>query len=123
MGWLCDKYGLRVPMILGAILLGAGFCLLSKVNSLSQFYLFYAIASLGAGIVFAPPTATAQKWFVKRTGLALGIVVAGVGLGTLVYAPLAEHLISSYGWRTAYIQIGTGTAILILPASLGATTP
>ena len=123
MGWLGDKYGPRLPIVLGAIFFGVGFSLLSQVNSLNQFYLFYAIASLGAGIIFSLPTALVQKWFVKRSGLALGIVVAGVGVGILVYAPLAGHLISSYGWRTAYIQIGAGTAILLLLASMGATTP
>ena len=123
MGWLGDKYGPRLPIILGAITFGIGFSLLSRVNSLNQFYLFYIIASLGAGIIWSLPTATVQKWFVKKAGLALGIVAAGVGAATLVYSPLAEHLISSYGWRTAYIQIGVGTAILLLLASIGATTP
>lgn len=123
MGWLSDKYGPRVPMLLGAVLLGAGFSLLSKVNSLNQFYLFYAIASLGAGTIFSPPTSTVQKWFVKRSGLALGIVVAGLGVATSLYSPLSEHLISTYGWRIAYIQIGSGTAVLLALASLGANTP
>lgn len=123
MGWLSDKYGPRLPIVLGAIFFGVGFSLLGQVNSLSQFYLFYAIASLGAGIIFSLPTATVQKWFVKRSGLALGIVVTGVGAGIMLYAPLANHLISSYGWRMAYIQMGTGTAILLLLASIGATTP
>lgn len=123
MGWLCDKYGPRVPIILGAILIGIAFCLLSRVNSLNQFYLFYAIASFGAGVIFSPPTSTVQKWFVKRSGLALGIVVAGVGAGALIYVPLSEHLISIYGWRAAYIQIGISTAVLLVLASLGATTP
>ena len=123
MGWLCDKYGPRRPMILGAVFIGAGFGLLSQVNSLSQFYLFYAIASLGAGVIFAPPTSIVQKWFVKGSGLALGIVVAGVGASTLVYTPLAEHLISIYGWRTAYIQIGAGIYARLIRATLWATTP
>jgi len=123
MGWLNDKYGPRVPTILGAIFFGTGFSLLSRVHSLSQFYLFYGIASLGAGAFFSPPTATVQRWFVKRSGIALGIVVSGIGIATLVYSPLAEHLISSYGWKTAYLQIGVGTAILLFIASLGATTP
>ena len=122
MGWLGDKYGPRLPIILGAIFFGIGFSLLSKVNSLSQFYLFYAIASLGAGIIWSLPTATVQKWFIKNSGLALGIVVAGVGAAEMVFPPLAEHLISSYGWRTAYIQMGVGVAVLLLTASLGATT-
>ena len=110
-------------MILGAIFIGTGFCLLSRVNSIQEFYIFYAVASLGAGAVFAPPTATVQKWFVKKSGLALGIVVAGLGAATLIYAPLSEYLISNYGWRTTYVQIGIGTACLLLLASILATTP
>ena len=79
MGWLSDKYGPCMPIVLGATFFGVGFSLLSQVNSLIQFYLFYAIASLGAGIIFSFPTATVQKWFVKRSGLALGFVVTGAG--------------------------------------------
>jgi len=123
MGWLGDKYGPRFPIILGAIFFGVGFSLLSQVDSLIQFYLYYAIASSGAGIIFSLPTTTIQRWFVKRSGLALGIVTAGVGAGILVYAPLAEHLISSYGWRAAYIQLGVGTAIILLLASIWTMTP
>ena len=55
--------------------------------------------------------------------MALGIVVAGVGVGVLIYAPLANYLISIFGWRTAYIQIGLGTALLLVLSALFATTP
>ena len=54
------------------------------------------------------PTATIQRWFNqrRRAGLALGIVVAGIGVGALVFAPLINHLILSYGWRNAYLSVG-----------------
>jgi len=123
MGWLSDKCGPRLPILLGAIFFGVGFSLLGRINNLLQFYLVYVFASLGAGIVWSLPTATVNKWFVERPGLALGIVVAGVGVATFVYSPLARYLIDNYGWRIAYTQMGTGTAMLLLLASLGACTP
>lgn len=52
------------------------------------------------------PNATVQKWFVRKRGLALGLVTAGVGAGTLLLAPLTQYLITSLGWRTSYIILG-----------------
>lgn len=118
LGKLTDKYGPRLAVSVGAVLLGIGFWLCSRVQNLGQFYLFYAITSLGAGVIWSPPIATVQRWFTKRKGLAIGLVTAGIGLGTLVYAPLSNYVIDAYGWRTAYIIIGCGSAFIVLLAAL-----
>lgn len=122
-GWLTDRFGPQLPILVSAFAYGIGLSLLSRVMTIGQFYTFYIIASLGAGVIFSLPTAIAQRWFAKGTGLALGIVVAGTGLGIFLYAPLAHFLISNYGWRLAYLFIGIGTALSLFIASLIVTTP
>ncbi|MFH1626346.1 MAG: MFS transporter [Pseudomonadota bacterium] len=115
-GWLSDKYGPKLPLIGGATLLSLGTVLLSRVQSPSQFYIFYALASLGSGVIWSLPTATVQRWFVKRRGLALGIVASGVGVSYTV-SPLSSFLISGFGWRTAYLILGSGTWLILAFAS------
>lgn len=105
-GRLTDRIGPRRALSLGALFIGIGLSLCSQIGSIWQLYLFYIIASLGSGVTVSLPNATVQKWFVRKRGLALGLVTAGVGAGTLFLAPSAQYLISSLGWRTAYVVIG-----------------
>jgi len=113
MGRMADRYGARKIFGLCAVLLGLGFILCSTVQALWHFYLFYTIATLGVGVATALPASIVQKWFIKRKGLALGIVIAGIGAGPLVLAPAINFLISRFGWRVSYLIIG-GMALLIL---------
>jgi MFS family permease len=105
-GRLTDSLGPRRALVLGALFIGIGLSLCSRISSIWNLYLFYIIASLGSGVTVSLPNATVQKWFVKKRGLALGLVTAGVGAGTMVLAPLTQYLITSFGWRTSYIIIG-----------------
>ncbi|MBI5968268.1 MAG: MFS transporter [Deltaproteobacteria bacterium] len=105
-GRLTDRYGPKRALSLGAIFIGIGLSLCSQIHSIWQLYLFYVIASLGSGVTVSLPNATVQKWFFKKRGLALGLVTAGVGAGTLLLAPLSHYLITSFGWRSAYVIIG-----------------
>jgi len=61
-----------------------------------------------------------QRWFYnrRRAGLALGIVVAGFGVGGLIFAPLINYLILSYGWRNAFLVIGIFFFIMITVSSI-----
>lgn len=111
-GWLTDKYGPKPPLIGGATLLGLGTVLLSRVENPVQFFIFYALASMGSGIIWALPAATVQRWFVKRRGLALGIMASGVGVGYAI-SPLSSLLISNLGWRAAYLILGLGIWVVL----------
>jgi len=116
-GRLTDSIGPRRALSLGALFIGIGLSLCSLINSIWQLYFFYIIASLGSGVTVSLPNATVQKWFVKKRGLALGLVTAGVGAGTLLLAPLAQYLITAWGWRYTYILIGISYwALLTLTA-------
>lgn len=105
-GRLTDRIGPRRALSLGAIFIGVGFCLCSQIQNIWQLYVYYIIASLGSGVTVSLPNATVQKWFVKKRGLALGLVTAGVGAGTLLLAPLSNFLITLFGWRPAYVMMG-----------------
>ena len=117
-GWATDRMGPRSPLIFSAVCIGAGYILCSRIQSIGQLYLFYAVASVGAGIVWSLPLSTVQRWFSHRRGLALGITVSGIGIGTLVWAQVANFLVYHYGWRSAYLAMGVVSGILLLVAAV-----
>jgi len=107
-GILIDRIGLRKLMIVGAIVAGAGFMLLSQINQLWQFYLLYGIIA-PAGVAFGhvvPSVATVRRWFMRRAALAVSITLSGSGLGAVILIPIFASVITSSGWSTAYIVMG-----------------
>lgn len=108
MGWLSDRYGPRKILWLAAFLIGSGISLCSTVTSIWQLYLFFGvIASMGHGAIYVVPTSTVNRWFTRRRGLAVGIAVCGLGFGLLVVPPVANQLVSIYGWRVTFIILGS----------------
>jgi len=119
MGWLTDRLGPRFVVAFFGSFLGWSFLLMSQMNALWQFIVFYGVVGgIGASVLNIPIMATVSRWFVRRRGLMTGIVQAGVGIGGFLIAPLAGRLIILYGWRTASIILGTGTAALMILSGL-----
>lgn len=118
-GWLADKFGpARVTAVCG-FLIGLGLILTSQITDLGQIYLTYGlILGVGSSGIFAISGGITARWFYKKRGLALGIVAAGVGLGTLVMPPLTERLIDSFGWSQAYLVIGIVSMIILIGSAL-----
>lgn len=107
MGELNDRRGPRVVLTLCGFVLGLGYLLTSQVNSLWQLYLFYGvIAGTGLGGIYVPLVSTVARWFVARRSAMTGIVVAGIGIGTLIVPQVANFLISAYSWRVTYLILG-----------------
>jgi MFS family permease len=118
-GWATDKFGPRRIIILGALFLGLGLSLTSQISTLWQLYTTYGfMMGLGMSVFYSPLLATTSRWFTKRRGLALGIVTAGIGAGTLIMAPLANYLILTHGWRVSYLIIGPAIGITIIIGAL-----
>ena len=118
MGRLTDRFGPRVVLTICGFLIGLGYLLMSQVSTVWQLYLVYGvIAGAGFSGFFTPLNSTIVRWFVKRRGMMTGILVSGVGIGTIIIPPLSSWLISIYDWRTAYIIIGIITLVLIISAS------
>ena len=119
-GRLADRYSPRPILFVSALLAGIGTSLCSQVQSINQLRIFLFIAGVGAGATFSVPTSVVQRWFYRRSnaGLALAIVVAGVGIGALIFAPLINYLVLSYGWRNAYLIAGILYMLIIALSSL-----
>jgi len=117
-GRLNDRFGPRIVMTGCGLFLASGYLLMSQINAIWQLYLFYGVI-LGIGLsgMYVPLASTIPRWFVKRRGLMTGIVLAGVGVGTMVMPPLANWLNSSYGWRASYTIIGIIVLVLVILAA------
>jgi OFA family oxalate/formate antiporter-like MFS transporter len=118
-GPLADRWGPRRLAILGMSLVGLGLMLAAGARSLVEVYAAYGLGvGLGVGFAYVPVVGTVQRWFVKRRGLASGLAVSGIGLGTLVMPPLTALLIEIIGWRETYLVLGASAAALGIGASL-----
>ena len=115
-GSLVDRYGPRLVVPAGAIIVGGGVALCSMATARWHFYLLYGVMG-AAGLSLAgwtPLSALVSNWFVRRRGLAFGILSAGFG-GSLVFASVAQFLISRFGWQMAYVIIGITSILVIVP--------
>lgn len=120
-GWgaLTDRFGPRIVVLSGAILLGLGLALASRATSLLEFQIVYGVVvGVAVGAVFAPMIATVTGWFDRHRSLAVSLVSAGMGVAPMTIAPFASWLIQSYDWRTAQLIIAIGAWVLLIPAAL-----
>jgi len=109
-GMAADRFGPKPVLIVGGLTMGIGLFLTSRVGSLWVGYITYGLG-VGVGVAcgYVPMLAVVGAWFERRRAAALGVAVTGVGLGTLVVAPLAAALINHYGWRHTYVIFGIGS--------------
>ncbi|TKR29529.1 MFS transporter [Luteimonas gilva] len=116
-GMLSDRYGPRVCVLAGSVLLGLACVLASRADSLLQFQLSYGVL-LGAAAAsfFAPVIAATASSFERRRNLAISLVSAGVGVAPMTLSPLVAWLITHYDWRQTLLIVGVLAWALTLPA-------
>lgn len=118
-GWVADRYGAKIVFMVMGFFTLLGLLLTSQANALWHFFVSYSLlVAIGTGPTYAVATSIATRWFIQRRGLALAIVTSGVGLGSILMAPVAAYLIADYGWRTSYVAIGFIALIIMIPCSL-----
>jgi len=106
-GWALDRYGPRRILSLMGLFTGLGLLITGLTSSLWQLFLSYSLlVAVGTAGPVPLLMSVISRWFDKKRGIAIGIATCGTGLGTLVLAPLAAYLISSFGWRMSYIVLG-----------------
>jgi len=124
-GRLNDRYGPRIVVLIGGIILAIGFILTSTIKTKYQLYLYYGlIAGFGGGLVYLPPVATAPKWWPDRRALATGLAVVGLGLGSFIMGPLATAMINYFGGALPVFRyVGIAMGIMAVIAALCLANP
>jgi MFS family permease len=120
MGKLADRFGVLIPVGIGAIGLGAGFIAAGLAPSLWLFCLAQGlmIGLLGTSATFAPLVADTSQWFDRRRGIALAICMSGNYVAGAVWPPVMQHFIDSAGWRQTYVGMGIFCIVSMLPLML-----
>jgi sugar phosphate permease len=116
-----SRFGTRKPMILGLTLATIGLALMSTATQVWHLYLFFGVL-IGMGVAlghFLPVSTMVTFWFTRRRSLAIGILMAGVGIGTLIMAPIIARLISLLGWRTTLLVLaGIVFVLAVIPSAI-----
>jgi len=122
-GWMIDKRGPRMLVTVAGVLCGLGWAGLGQVQSLTALYASYAVAGLGAAMVYCGCIGVALKWFPDKRGLAAGAIAAGFGAGASPFIPVISYLIRVRDYPTAFLYTGVGLGLLIVVAAqfLGGT--
>jgi len=118
-GGLIDRYGPRRVILPGIIILCAGLVFSSYTKSLYQFYFNYGIV-VACGISFISIVAYSSiiaHWFENKRGVAVGLAVSGMGLGTFLFVPLTQYFISLWGWRTSFLATAFLVFIILFPVT------
>jgi MFS family permease len=117
-GRFTDKLGPRKVLIFGGLLGGIGLILVSQVTAIWQMYILYGIlVGTGLSAVFVPVVTNLPRWFIARRNTMSGVVLAGMGVGTLAMSPVIYWLITKYGWQTSYIFLGVFFLVIVVAAA------
>ncbi|MDT8342869.1 MAG: MFS transporter [Thermohalobaculum sp.] len=119
MGRLADRFGIALPLGLGAVMLGLGYVAAGLSQSYTQFLLAQAllIGMLGSSPSFGPLVADVSHWFRRRRGIAVAIAASGNYAAGALWPPVIQWAIEDWGWRTTHIGIGVVCVVTLLPLS------
>ncbi len=119
-GRMADRFGITVPLLLGAVMLGLGFIASAYAPTYWSFIAAQSIliGFLGVSSSFGPLVADVSLWFKKHRGIAVAVVASGNYLAGAMWPPLLTSAIADHGWRTTFIVIGILCTCLMVPLAL-----
>ena len=117
MGRLADRFGVMVPIRLGAVMLGIGYVAAAGAASYWQFILAQTllVGMLGSSATFGALIADVSHWFARRRGIAVAIIASGNYLAGMVWPPVLNYAIENFGWRAAHVGVGIFCVATMLP--------
>ena len=114
-GWLIDRFGPRLVLIVGLIIFAIGFMLLSGIDSLLEFYLAFVVIAIGSGLGgFLTLFVTVSAWFRRRRATALALSQIGASIGG-IFVPLVALALINFGWRDTAFASGIIILVVGLP--------
>ena len=117
-GRLNDRFGPKIIIVASGISFGIGYLLMSRIQALWQLYVLYGLlVGIGLSTHDVITLSTIARWFNKRRGMMSGIVKVGTGAGQLLVPLIATSLIAGFGWRNAYLIIGTVSMMGLVTAA------
>jgi OFA family oxalate/formate antiporter-like MFS transporter len=117
-GWLVDRYGPRIVVFVGGVLVAVAWAFNSIADTLTMFYVAAAIGGIGAGAVYGTCIGNALKWFPDHRGLAAGLTAAGFGAGSALTIIPIQGMIQSHGYEATFLWFGLGQGVVVVLLSL-----
>ena len=117
-GWFVDRFGPKLVVLVGGILVGVAWVVNSLADTLAMLYLGAALGGIGAGAVYGTCIGNALKWFPDRRGLCAGLTAAGFGAGSALTIIPIQKVIAGAGYEAAFLWFGLGQGIVIIVLSL-----
>ncbi len=117
-GFMVDRIGPRLVLIVGFVIGGSGFILVSRAETLIQFYAAYFFLALGLGAgSFLVVSTGVTNWFDRMRGRALGMLFLGPGFAGLIVLLIVE-LVQTHGWRPTLAGIGVAMWLICIPLAM-----
>ena len=116
-GWLVDRFGPRIVVLVGGILVAIAWALNSVAGALTLLYVAAAIGGIGAGAVYGTCIGNALKWFPDRRGLAAGLTAAGFGAGSALTIIPIQGMIQRSGYEATFLWFGLGQGLVVVALS------
>ncbi len=116
-GMLIDRFSPRIIFPIGATFLALGLVAASRITAIWHLYFFFGVV-IAIGInthSLTPHITLICKWFIRKRGLASGLALAGLGMGTMVLAPLVQFIIDMAGWRFAFLTLAAIVFGVLVP--------
>ena len=117
-GWLVDRFGPKIVVLVGGVLVGIAWAINSVADALWTLYIAAAIGGIGAGAVYGTCVGNALKWFPDRRGLAAGLTAAGFGAGSALTIIPIQGMIQSSGYEATFLWFGIGQGVVVVVLSL-----
>jgi OFA family oxalate/formate antiporter-like MFS transporter len=111
--WFVDKYGPRIVIMFGGVMIALAWVLNSYADSLVLLYIAAIVAGIGAGSVYGTCVGNALKWFPDRRGLAAGATAAGFGAGAAITVVPIANMIAAHGYQSAFLTFGIGQGVIV----------
>jgi MFS transporter, OFA family, oxalate/formate antiporter len=116
-GWLVDRFGPKIVVLVGGILVAIAWALNSVAGTLTTFYVAAAVGGIGAGAVYGSCVGNALKWFPDRRGLAAGLTAAGFGAGSALTIIPIQGMIQTSGYEATFLWFGLGQGLVVIALS------